>query len=128
MQYGLLNTPLVKKSTLWKAKLTETQIFRELSIEIESSLIQLKSSLIQHTQLESSLIELLSSVIKLESSLFEIESSIIKIESSLIQLQRSIIKNLSYLSSNELESSLIQLEIDSYIKRWDRGSNVQKPI
>ena len=28
----------VKKANLWNAKLTETQIFRELSIEIESSL------------------------------------------------------------------------------------------
>ena len=36
---------------LWNAKLTETRIFRELSIEIESSLIELKGSLIQ---LESS--------------------------------------------------------------------------
>ena len=61
-------------------------------VQIESSLNQLKSSLIQHTQLESSLIELLSSVIKLESSLFE------------------IIKNLSYLSLIELEISLIEIE------------------
>ena len=52
---------------LWNAKLTETRIFRELSIEIESSLIQLKSSLIQ---LESSLIQLESSLIQLESSLY----------------------------------------------------------
>ena len=39
---------------LLNVKLTETRIFRELSIEIESSLIELKSSLIQ---LESSLIQ-----------------------------------------------------------------------
>ena len=32
---------------IWNAKLTETQIFRELSIEIESFLIQLESSLFQ---------------------------------------------------------------------------------
>ena len=45
---------------LWNAKLTETRIlvFRELSIEIESSLIELKSSLIQ---LKSFLIQLESS-------------------------------------------------------------------
>ena len=43
---------------LWNAKLTETRIFRELSIEIESSLIELKSSLIQF---KSSLIQLESS-------------------------------------------------------------------
>ena len=45
-------------SGLWNAKLTETRIFRERSIEIESSLIELKSSLIQ---LKSSLIQLKSS-------------------------------------------------------------------
>ena len=44
------------------AKLTETQIFREFSIEIESSPIELKSSLIQ---LKSSLIHLESSLIQL---------------------------------------------------------------
>ena len=37
---------------IWNAKLTETQIFREISIEIESFLIQLESSLFQ---IESSL-------------------------------------------------------------------------
>ena len=47
--------------SVWNAKLTETRIFRELSIEIESSLIELKSSLIQ---LESSLIQLESSLIQ----------------------------------------------------------------
>ena len=41
---------------LWNAKLTETRIFRELSIEIESSLIELKGSLIR---------ELLNSIIEL---------------------------------------------------------------
>ena len=51
--------------SVWNAKLTETRIFRELSIEIESSLIELKSSLIQ---LKSSLIQLESSLIQLESS------------------------------------------------------------
>ena len=34
-------------SHLWNAKLTETRIFRELSIEIESSLIELLSSVIE---------------------------------------------------------------------------------
>ena len=53
----------------WNAKLTETRIFRELSIEIESSLIELKSSLIQ---LKSSLIQLMSSLIQLESSLIQL--------------------------------------------------------
>ena len=52
---------------VWNAKLTETRIFRELSIEIESSLIELKSSLIQ---LKSSLIQLESSLIQLLSSLY----------------------------------------------------------
>ena len=58
---------------LWNAKLTETRIFREFSIEIESSLIQLKSSLIE---LKSSLIQLESSLIQLESSLIQLESSL----------------------------------------------------
>ena len=58
---------------LWNAKLTETRIFRELSIEIESSLIELKSSLIQ---LKSSLIQLESSLFQLESSLFQLLSSL----------------------------------------------------
>ena len=49
-------------SRIWNAKLTETRIFRELSIEKESSVIELKSSLIQ---LESSLIQLESSLIQL---------------------------------------------------------------
>ena len=52
-------TSLLGKHVL-NAKLTETRIFRELSIEIESSLIELKSSLIQ---LKSSLIQLESSLI-----------------------------------------------------------------
>ena len=52
---------------VWNAKLTETRIFRELSIEIQSSLIELKSSLIE---LESSLIQLESSLIQLLSSLY----------------------------------------------------------
>ena len=51
---------------LWNAKLTETRIFRELSIEIESSLVELKSSLIE---LKSSLVQLESSLIQFESSL-----------------------------------------------------------
>ena len=55
------------KHKVWNAKLTETRIFRELSIEIESSLIQLNSSLIQ---LKSSLIQLESSLIQLLSSLY----------------------------------------------------------
>ena len=50
------------------AKLTETQIFRDLSIEIESSLIKLKSSLIQ---LERYLIQLEISIIQLKSSLIQ---------------------------------------------------------
>ena len=54
-------------------KLTETRIFRELSIEIESSQIELKSSLIQ---LKSSLIQLESSLIQLESSLIQLLSSL----------------------------------------------------
>ena len=58
---------------LWNAKLTETRIFRELSIEIESSLIELKSSLIL---LKSSLIQLESSLIQLESSLIQLLSSL----------------------------------------------------
>ena len=53
--------------TVWNAKLTETRIFKELSIEIESSLIELKSSLIQ---LKSSLIQLESSLIQLLSYLY----------------------------------------------------------
>ena len=55
-----------KSHLLWNAKLTETRIFRELSIEIESSLIELKSSIIQ---LKSSLIQLETSLIQLLSSL-----------------------------------------------------------
>ena len=57
----------------WHAKFTETQIFRELSIEIERSLIQLKGSV---NQLKSSLIQLESSLIQLESSLIQFESSL----------------------------------------------------
>ena len=60
-------------SYIWNAKLTETRVFRELSIEIESSLIELKSSLIQ---LESSLIQLESSLIQLESSVIQLLSSL----------------------------------------------------
>ena len=52
---------------------TETRIFRELSIETESSLIELKSSL------------------------FELKSSLIQLESTLIQLESSLIQLLSYL-------------------------------
>ena len=59
--------------SIWNAKLTETRIFRELSIEIESSLIELKSSLIE---LKSSLIELKISLIQLESSLIQLLSSL----------------------------------------------------
>ena len=63
-----------KRWIVWNAKLTETRIFRELSIEIESSLIELKISLIQLkislNQLESSLIQLESSLIQLLSSLY----------------------------------------------------------
>ena len=62
-----------RSRNLWNAKLTETRIFRELSIEIESSLIELKSSLIQ---LKSSLIQLESSLILLESSLIQWLSSL----------------------------------------------------
>ena len=62
-----------ESSLLLNAKLTETSIFRELSIEIESSLIELKSSLIQ---LKSSLIQLESSLIQLESSLIQLLSSL----------------------------------------------------
>ena len=60
---------------LWNAKLTETRIFRELSIVIESPLIELKSSLIQ-LQIQSSLIQLESSLIQLESSLIQLLSSL----------------------------------------------------
>ena len=62
-----------KDKNIWNAKLTKTRIFRELSIEIESSLIELKSSLIQ---LKSSLIQLESSLIQLESSLNQLLSSL----------------------------------------------------
>ena len=58
---------VVLMALLWNAKLTETRIFRELSIEIESSLIELKSSLIQ---LKSSLNKLESSLIRLCTELF----------------------------------------------------------
>ena len=34
---------------VWNAKLTETQIFRELSIEIESSLLKYKCIIIERT-------------------------------------------------------------------------------
>ena len=72
-QILIFSHSLVIRCCIWNAKLTETRIFRELSIEIESSLIQLKSSLIQ---LKSSLIQLESSVIKLESSLIQLLSSL----------------------------------------------------
>ena len=65
--YQKANIKLLVFQELWNAKLTETRIFRELSIQIESSLIELKSSLIQ---LESSLIQLESSLIQLKSSLY----------------------------------------------------------
>ena len=48
-------------------QINRTRIFRELSIEIESSLIEVNSSLIQ---LESSLIQLKISLIQLLSSLY----------------------------------------------------------
>ena len=51
-----------KRRAVWNAKLTETRIFTELSIELKSSLIQLNSSLIELIQLESSLIQLESSL------------------------------------------------------------------
>ena len=35
---GIINLDIYEAPFIWKAKLTETQIFRELSIEIESSL------------------------------------------------------------------------------------------
>ena len=72
---------------VWNAKLTETQLFRELSFEIENSLIQLRSSLIQ---LKSSLIQLESSFIQLESSFIQLESSFIQLESPCIQLESSL--------------------------------------
>ena len=63
---------LIKKTfvsqSLWNAKLTETQIFKEHSIKIDRSLIELKSSLIE---LKSSLIQLESSLIQLEISLIQ---------------------------------------------------------
>ena len=71
--------------SLWNAKLTETRIFRELSIEIE----KLQSS-ISSIEIESSLIELKSSLIELKSSLIQLESSLIQLESSLIQLLSSL--------------------------------------
>ena len=50
---------------VWNAKLTETRIFRELSIEIESSLIEVNSSLIQLESLFNSIKELFNSIIEL---------------------------------------------------------------
>ena len=67
---------------LWNAKLTETQIFSELSFLLASLIIQI----------ESNLNELSSSLIKLESYLFEWESSLIQLESYLIQLKSSLIQ------------------------------------
>ena len=66
---------------LWNAKLKETQILRELSIEIASSLIELKRSLIQ---LKISLIQLESSFNSIiDLFLIQLESSSIQLESSL---------------------------------------------
>ena len=59
-------------SVLWNAKLIETQIFRELSIGIEISLIELKSCLIE---LKSSLIQL-NSIIDLFYSIRDLFNSI----------------------------------------------------
>ena len=56
------------------AKLSETQILRELSMLLISSLNQIESYLIESF-----------------SSLFELESSTIQVESSLIQLKSSLI-------------------------------------
>ena len=53
------------RSHVWNAKLTETRIFRELSIEIESSLIELKSCLIKIRELFNSIRELFNSIIEL---------------------------------------------------------------
>ena len=47
MKMKMMKNKKIFAAKLWNAKLTETRIFRELSIEIESSLIELKSSLIQ---------------------------------------------------------------------------------
>ena len=55
------------------AKLSETQILRELSMLFMNSLIQIEISLIQR---DSSLIEFVSSLLELNISLFELESSI----------------------------------------------------
>ena len=57
----------VSEVWVWNTKLTETQIFRELSIEIESSLIELKRYQIELT---SSLIQLESFLIQLVNSLY----------------------------------------------------------
>ena len=59
---------------LWNAKLTETQIFIELSNLLESSLIELVRSLCElerlFTKLERYLLPLKSSLIQIESSLY----------------------------------------------------------
>ena len=52
---------------LWNAKLTETQIFRELSIEIESSLFNYKLSIL--------IIELSNSNIELSNSIKELSNT-----------------------------------------------------
>ena len=61
-----LVSPLIFRSQrIWNAKLTETRIFRELSIEIESSLIELKSSLIEFKERFNPIRELFNSIIEL---------------------------------------------------------------
>ena len=90
---------VIVEMLLWNAKLTETQIFRELSIEIKSSLIELKSS--------NSIRELFNSIRELFNSIKELSVALC----ICIIIERTNWKELSYcikqlsISTRELSNS-----------------------
>ena len=98
-------------SFLLNAKLTSTQLIRELFNEWDSSQIQLESSLIRF---KSTLIELESATIQLEHSPIQLESSlyVYNLQHSVIKLKSSLIRPIRLLNGKmlEQESSVIPLE------------------
>ena len=92
-------------------QINRTRIFRELSIEIESSHIELKRSLIQ---LKSSLIQLESSLIQLESSVAT-QNVVTLQDVNAVARQNVVITTFCNVTTFWVATSLIQLLSSLYI-------------